>query len=107
MMTVQRSTLFQYRQAPEAIGQAKTPGRYFDARLGMNVVMVLPGRHYVTTKADEMIVTLLGSCVAACIRDPVAGIGGLNHFLLPESENGHWEALSTPPCVTAIMPWKP
>jgi chemotaxis protein CheD len=27
--------------------------------------------------------TLLGSCVAACLRDPVAGIGGMNHFLLP------------------------
>ena len=90
MMTDQRSALFQYRQAPDGADQVKTPGRYFDARLGVNVVMVLPGRHYVTTKPDEMIVTLLGSCVAACIRDPVAAIGGLNHFLLPESENGHW-----------------
>ncbi|MGI9508144.1 MAG: chemoreceptor glutamine deamidase CheD [Geminicoccaceae bacterium] len=89
-MTAQNGSLFQYRQDPEATGQAKTPGRYFDARLGMNVVMVLPGRHYVTTKDNEMIVTLLGSCVAACIRDPIAAIGGLNHFLLPESENGHW-----------------
>lgn len=89
-MTARRGALFQYRQGSESAGQAETPGRYFDARLGMNVVMVLPGRHYVTTKADEMIVTLLGSCVAACIRDPVAAIGGLNHFLLPESENGHW-----------------
>ena len=89
-MSVQSSTLFRHRQSPEADGQGKTPGRYFDARLGVNVVMVLPGRHYVTSNVNEMIVTLLGSCVAACIRDPVAAVGGLNHFLLPESESGHW-----------------
>lgn len=52
--------------------------------------MVLPGRHYVTSEPNEMIVTVLGSCVAACIRDPSIGVGGLNHFLLPESENGQW-----------------
>jgi len=90
MKTAQDSALFRHRQSPEATGQGKTSGRYFDARFGVNVVMVLPGRHYVTKKADEMIVTLLGSCVAACIRDPIAAVGGLNHFLLPESENGHW-----------------
>jgi chemotaxis protein CheD len=32
---------------------------------------------------DLVLTTLLGSCVAACIRDPVAGVGGMNHFLLP------------------------
>ena len=38
--------------------------------------------------------TLLGSCVAACIRDPVAGIGGMNHFMLPDSDTGDWGGLS-------------
>ena len=33
-----------------------------------------------------MLVTVLGSCVAACIRDPIAGVGGMNHFMLPESD---------------------
>jgi chemotaxis protein CheD len=53
-------------------------------------VKINPGEHYVTRNAAEMIVTVLGSCVAACIRDPVAGVGGMNHFMLPESPSGTW-----------------
>lgn len=41
-----------------------------------------PGDYYVT-KADECIYTTLGSCISACIRDRVTGIGGMNHFMLP------------------------
>jgi chemotaxis protein CheD len=47
-------------------------------------VKLLPGEYYVT-RHDEAITTVLGSCVAACIRDPVAGVGGMNHFMLPDS----------------------
>jgi len=46
---------------------------------------LLPGEYYVTV-ADEIIVTVLGSCVSACIRDPLRGIGGMNHFMLPTSQ---------------------
>ena len=46
---------------------------------------LLPGEYYVTTE-DEMIVTVLGSCVSACMRDPVAKVGGMNHFMLPERD---------------------
>ena len=46
------------------------------------MVKVFPGEYYVTSKADEMLVTVLGSCVSACIRDPRLGIGGMNHFML-------------------------
>ena len=81
--------LFRHRQQPDGIHQEKTPGKYFDSRVGMDVIMVLPGRHYVTDNSKEMVVTLLGSCVAACIRDPIAAVGGLNHFLLPESDREH------------------
>lgn len=35
-----------------------------------------------------VLTTLLGSCVAACMRDPVAGVGGMNHFLLPGGTEG-------------------
>ncbi|MEZ5934255.1 MAG: chemoreceptor glutamine deamidase CheD [Alphaproteobacteria bacterium] len=87
MTNLQDNALFRHRQGAR---HEKNSGRYFDARYGMNVVMVLPGRHYVTGSADEMIVTLLGSCVAACIRDPILAVGGLNHFLLPESDTGQW-----------------
>ena len=90
MTNLQETALFRHRQDSNGDHRGKTSGRYFDSRIGMNVVMVLPGRHYVTVSPDEMIVTLLGSCVAACIRDPIASVGGLNHFLLPESDTGQW-----------------
>jgi chemotaxis protein CheD len=69
--------------------------RYFDAKKNRNVVRVLPGEHYVVKNGkEEMIVTILGSCVAACIRDPLTGIGGMNHFMLPESNTGNWGSVS-------------
>ena len=46
-------------------------------------VKILPGEYYVT-RGDEAISTVLGSCVSACVRDPERGIGGMNHFMLPE-----------------------
>ncbi|OUR76732.1 hypothetical protein A9Q83_13260 [Alphaproteobacteria bacterium 46_93_T64] len=68
--------------------------RYFDAKHNHEVVRVQPGDHYVSVHENEMIVTVLGSCVAACIRDPKTGIGGMNHFMLPESETGNWGSVS-------------
>jgi chemotaxis protein CheD len=47
-------------------------------------IQIMQGDSYVTSKTDEVLTTILGSCIAACIRDPIAGIGGMNHFLLPE-----------------------
>jgi chemotaxis protein CheD len=55
---------------------------------------ILPGEYYVT-KGDEAVSTTLGSCIAACIRDRVSGIGGMNHFMLPasaSSESDSWKA---------------
>jgi chemotaxis protein CheD len=49
-------------------------------------VKILPGEYYVT-RSDEAITTVLGSCVSACIRDPVMRIGGMNHFMLPEDNS--------------------
>ncbi len=62
---------------------------YFEAKVNSKVFPVLPGYHKVMHEPDVAITTLLGSCVAACIRDSNTGIGGLNHFLLPRdrSEN--------------------
>jgi len=49
---------------------------------------VIRGEHFVSSDPAVVLITVLGSCVAACIRDPVAGVGGMNHFLLPgASEN--------------------
>lgn len=44
---------------------------------------ILPGEYFVT-RSDEIITTVLGSCISACVRDPVLGVGGMNHFMLPE-----------------------
>ena len=57
---------------------------------GMQIVKVGPGEHHVTDQPAVAIATVLGSCVAACICDPIAGVGGLNHFMLPESVAGAW-----------------
>ncbi|CAN1558016.1 CheD Chemotaxis protein; stimulates methylation of MCP proteins [Rhabdaerophilaceae bacterium] len=57
------------------------------------MVRVLPGEFHVTAKPDLTIVTVLGSCVAACIRNPRTGFGGLNHFMLPESETEEWNGV--------------
>ncbi len=61
-------------------------GRYFDPEFGKTAVKVTVGTHYVTDKDDEMIVTILGSCISACVRDTKLGLGGLNHFMLPRSK---------------------
>lgn len=57
--------------------------RYWDRQHACHAAKILPGQFYVTLQA-EAIVTVLGSCIAACIRDRVFGIGGMNHFMLPE-----------------------
>lgn len=64
--------------------------RFFDNTESNWMVKVFPGEFYVTSKKDEVLVTVLGSCVAACVRDPVRRIGGMNHFMLPHSKGGNW-----------------
>lgn len=61
--------------------------RYWDKYHRKYAAKILPGEFYVTTN-DEIIVTVLGSCVSACIRDRVFGIGGMNHFMLPAKAAG-------------------
>ncbi|WP_050476005.1 chemoreceptor glutamine deamidase CheD [Herbaspirillum rhizosphaerae] len=60
---------------------------YYDRTFDCDAAKILPGEYYFTHK-DMMIVTVLGSCVSACIRDRVTGIGGMNHFMLPDSGDG-------------------
>ena len=56
---------------------------YFDRTFDCEAAKILPGEYYFTNK-DMLIVTVLGSCVSACIRDRVTGLGGMNHFMLPD-----------------------
>lgn len=55
---------------------------YYDRTFDCDAAKILPGEYFFTPK-DMLIVTVLGSCVSACIRDRVSGIGGMNHFMLP------------------------
>jgi chemotaxis protein CheD len=69
---------------PVTKGQAST---YFDRQFQRSARKILPGEFFATNR-DEVIVTVLGSCVAACLMDPVAMIGGMNHFMLPLGRPG-------------------
>ena len=64
------------------------PNHYFDKNFQIEAAKILPGEYYVTSR-NMLLVTVLGSCVAACIRDPQLGIGGMNHFMLPEGSDPH------------------
>ncbi|HTY93454.1 MAG TPA: hypothetical protein VMC02_06175 [Steroidobacteraceae bacterium] len=61
--------------------------RFWERDTGRWTVKLLPGECYVT-RHDEAIVTVLGSCISACLRDPQSGLGGMNHFMLPERADG-------------------
>jgi chemotaxis protein CheD len=60
------------------------PNVYFDNHFQLEAAKILPGEYYVTER-DMVLVTVLGSCVTACIRDRLSGIGGMNHFMLPDA----------------------
>ncbi|HUN69880.1 MAG TPA: chemoreceptor glutamine deamidase CheD [Burkholderiales bacterium] len=63
------------------------PSRYFDPSFGADAAKILPGGFHVTDE-DMLLVTVLGSCVAVCLRDSTNGVGGMNHFMLPEGGSG-------------------
>jgi len=56
---------------------------YHDRVFDVDAAKILPGEYYYTAK-DMLISTVLGSCVSACIRDRISGLGGMNHFMLPD-----------------------
>ena len=57
-----------------------------DPAEGITTIKILPGEFYVTQE-NERIETVLCSCISACVRDPIAGVGGMNHFMLPVDKN--------------------
>jgi chemotaxis protein CheD len=66
---------------------------YYDRTFDCQAAKILPGEYYHTNK-DMLIVTVLGSCVSACIRDRVTGLGGMNHFMLPDGGGDHGSPVS-------------
>jgi chemotaxis protein CheD len=57
---------------------------YYDHHFGTHARKILPGEYHVDAE-DVLLVTVLGSCVSACVRDTKRGIGGMNHFMLPDA----------------------
>ena len=70
--------------AEHGFEEVLSPHLYFDREHKSEAAKILPGEYYATGR-NMVLVTVLGSCVCACIRDKVSGIGGMNHFMLPES----------------------
>lgn len=70
-----------------------TPALYYDRHFDIEAAKILPGEYYVTGR-DMVIVTVLGSCVSACIRDRQLGVGGMNHFMLPDNRQDEGSPLS-------------
>lgn len=80
------------RMPSRAVAEADC--RYRDHTFQTTAVRLVAGDCYVTSHPGEMLVTVLGSCVAACIRDPVARVGGMNHFMLPSGAEDSWGGAS-------------
>lgn len=63
--------------------------RMRDSRFPHEIASILPGEYFVS-RTPMIVYTVLGSCISACIRDPIVGVGGMNHFMLPEpKETAH------------------
>ena len=83
---------FNSNNLPQPIAGFEMISRYWDRKMNIAAAKILPGELYVSV-AGEMISTVLGSCIAVCIRDKKLGIGGMNHFMLPEQKahsSDHW-----------------
>jgi chemotaxis protein CheD len=85
---------------PHELGPAALSRRLYNKETGEFMTRLLPGETHTTDDPKETIVTILGSCIAACVRDPFTGVGGMNHFMLPESETG---LSNTNPCSSATL----
>ena len=69
------------RMSP-SLPQFEHVSRYWDDEHQTFAARLLPGEYYVT-RNGELVTTVLGSCVSACVRDARLRIGGMNHFMLP------------------------
>ena len=63
------------------------------ARDAVTYVHVVQGDYAVSDCEKTILTTILGSCVSTCISDPIAGVGGMNHFLLPGNKSGDTQSI--------------
>ena len=88
--------------------QARQPGEasffYYNAHFGSDAVKVLPGEYFVHHE-DMLLLTTLGSCIAVCLWDRHAHVGGMNHFMLPDSsaESGRYGPFAMEMLINALM----
>ena len=80
----QQLTLQKLKTRPRRSGEASF--FYVDHHFQFPAVKVLPGEYYVSND-NLMVMTVLGSCIAACIWDPKVNVGGMNHFMLPDGDS--------------------
>lgn len=90
MISAARQVLGRQSSVPDEL--ASSPAQecfarnlYHDRTHNIDAAKLLPGEYFVSTR-DRLLVTVLGSCVAACLRDTRMGIGGMNHFMLPDTD---------------------
>ena len=79
------SRVDQLKAMPRKPGEASF--FYADHHFQYDAVKVLPGEYFVSNE-DIVVMTVLGSCIAACLWDGRARIGGMNHFMLPDGDTG-------------------
>ena len=80
-----------------AYEEVLSPNLYYDKNFEIEAVKILPGEYYITAR-DMALVTVLGSCVAACIYDKKLGMGGMNHFMLPDEATNTSDVLTKSMC---------
>ena len=90
------------RSRPRKPGEASF--FWYAPRFDNEVVKVLPGEYFVFNE-DILIMTTLGSCIAACLWDRQARVGGMNHFMLPEGvgESGRYGSFAMEQLINEMM----
>jgi chemotaxis protein CheD len=88
--------------------QIRQPGEasffYYNAHFGSDAVKLLPGEYFVHHE-DMLLLTTLGSCIAVCLWDRQARVGGMNHFMLPDNsaESGRYGPFAMEMLINALM----
>lgn len=88
--------------------QHRKPGEasffFYDAHFKNAAVKVLPGEYFVDNE-DLLVMTTLGSCIAACLWDRQAQVGGMNHFMLPEGagDSGRYGSFAMEMLINEMM----
>lgn len=88
------------REQPPLSPEFSHINRYWDNVHQVWAAKILPGELYVSTHG-EMISTVLGSCISVCIRDKKKGIGGMNHFMLPQNNEFSSDSWGNNPVTSA------